>query len=57
MKMSNKSTKYEVQYLRSILDISRLIGNDKVAKVASSKKRAQFKSRVQKSYPIYDKNG
>ena len=57
MKMSNKSTKYEVQYLRSILDISRLIGNDKVTKVASSKKRAQFKTRVQKSYPIYDKNG
>ena len=30
---------------------------DKVEKVASSKKHAQFKTRVQKPYPIYNQNG
>jgi len=32
-----------------------IIDNDE--KVASSKKHSQFKTRVQKPYPIYDQNG
>ena len=32
-----------------------LIDNDE--KVAASKKHTQFKTRVQKPYPIYDQNG